>query len=104
MARTLRYHVRLWGDALPGQPPLVLLHGWMDAGASWQFVVDAFAEAFTAGRLIIAPDWRGFGHSRPAGPRDSYPFVDYLADLDRLLDHYAGEQPRLSSARCRSTE
>ncbi|MBS0390987.1 MAG: alpha/beta hydrolase [Comamonadaceae bacterium] len=91
--RTLNYHVRLWGDAHPDHAPLVLLHGWMDVGASYQFVVDAFTEAFAAGRQIIAPDWRGFGHSRPATPCDSYPFVDYLADLDQLLDHYAGERP-----------
>jgi len=91
--RTLRYHVRLWGDAHPDQPPLVLLHGWMDVGASYQFVVDAFTEAFAAARQIIAPDWRGFGHSRPPAPCDSYPFVDYLADLDQLLDHYAGARP-----------
>ncbi|MBS0303423.1 MAG: alpha/beta hydrolase [Proteobacteria bacterium] len=91
--RTLRYHVRLWGNARSEHPPLVLLHGWMDVGASWQFVVDALSEAFATGRQIIAPDWRGFGHSRPLAPCDSYQFVDYLADLDQLLDHYAGTQP-----------
>src|SRR5690606_5414165 len=73
--------------------PLVLLHGWMDVGASWQFVVDAFGDAFVHGRQIIAPDWRGFGHSRPPAPCDHYAFADYLADLDQLLDHYAGAQP-----------
>lgn len=91
--RTLNYHVRLWGDAHADRPPLVLLHGWMDVGASYQFVVDAFTDAFAAGRQIIAPDWRGFGHSRPPAPCDSYAFVDYLADLDQLLDHFAGERP-----------
>jgi hypothetical protein len=31
--------------------PLVMLHGWMDVGASFQFVVDALAaaEGFDAG-------------------------------------------------------
>ena len=91
--RTLNYHVRTWGTPQPGTPPLVLLHGWMDVGASWQFVVDAFSQAFATGRHIIAPDWRGFGGSRLPSPTDSYPFVDYLADLDQLLDHYAGAQP-----------
>ena len=68
--RTLDYHVRLWGPAAAagtGAPaPLVLVHGWMDVGASYQFVVDAFSEAFVRGRTIIAPDWRGFGLSMPA--------------------------------------
>ena len=75
--------------------PLVLVHGWMDVAASYQFVIDAFSSAFAEGRTIIAPDWRGFGHTRPvdaAAPTDSYWFPDYLADLDCLLDHYAGAQ------------
>ena len=54
--RQQRYHVRLWGNAASAQPPLVMVHGWMDVAASYQFVVDAFAEAFAAGRQIIAPD------------------------------------------------
>ncbi len=92
--RHLDYHVRRWGAPAAGaQPPLVLLHGWMDVGASWQFVVDAFSDAFLARRAIVAPDWRGFGRTpRPAGT-DCYHFVDYLADLDQLLDQVAGGQP-----------
>ncbi|MFT4243204.1 MAG: alpha/beta hydrolase [Acidovorax sp.] len=91
--RTLNYHVRLWGDAQPGTPPLVLAHGWMDVGASYQFVVDAFSAAFATGRQIIAPDWRGFGLSTLPAPCDHYQMADYLADLDQLLDHYAGGAP-----------
>ncbi len=91
--RGMQYHVRVWGPANPDKPPLVLVHGWMDVGASYQFMVDALSEAFTAGREVIAPDWRGFGLTR-AGDHtqgnDHYVFADYLADLDFLLDHYAG--------------
>ncbi len=86
--RNLRYHVRTWGAPQPGQPPLVLVHGWMDVSASWQFVVDAFAQE----RHVIAPDWRGYGLTE-LPPTDNYWFPDYLADLDFLLDHYAGERP-----------
>ena len=89
--RHQRYHVWTWGEARPGTPPLLLVHGWMDIGASWQFVVDALTDAFASGRQIIAPDWRGFGLTTGA-PVDCYWFPDYLADLDYLLDHYAGEQ------------
>ena len=67
----------------------------MDVAASYQFMVDAFPDAFAADRRIIAPDWRGFGQtpSSPAGGQaDSYWFADYLADLDFLLDHYAPGQ------------
>jgi pimeloyl-ACP methyl ester carboxylesterase len=91
--RTLRYHVRQWGQAQPARTPLVLLHGWMDVAASYQFVVDTLSEAFASGRHIIAPDWRGFGLTMPEAPCDHYSFPDYLADLDLLLDHYAGDQP-----------
>jgi pimeloyl-ACP methyl ester carboxylesterase len=87
--RHLNYHVREWGEAIPGQAPLVLVHGWMDVSASWQFTVDALGGE----RHVIAPDWRGFGLTRSAGAApDSYWFADYLADLDALLDHFAGEQ------------
>ena len=78
-ARGLRHHVRTWGD--PEAPPLVMVHGWMDVSASFQFVVDALARE----RHVIAPDWRGFGlTARPEA--DAYWFPDYLGDLDALLD------------------
>lgn len=86
--RTLRAHVRLWGEPAPGRVPLVLVHGWMDVSASWQFVVDALAQE----HFIVAPDWRGYGLTESA-PVDSYCFADYLGDLDFLLDHYAGDGP-----------
>ncbi|MBC7445418.1 MAG: alpha/beta hydrolase [Polaromonas sp.] len=94
--RGLDYHVHVWDEpARATLPPLVLVHGWMDVGASYQFMVDAFSSAFAAGRTIIAPDWRGFGQtglSAAGYPADSYWFADYLADLDFLLDHYAPGQ------------
>jgi pimeloyl-ACP methyl ester carboxylesterase len=86
--RGLRYHLHTWGDAslaTPERPPLVMVHGWMDVGASFQFVVDALAEAEGAERWVLAPDWRGFGLSEAPGA-DSYWFPDYLGDLDALLD------------------
>jgi pimeloyl-ACP methyl ester carboxylesterase len=86
--RNLRYHVRIWGEPQAGQPPLVMVHGWMDVAASYQFVVDAFAQD----RYVIAPDWRGYGLTE-SPPTDNYWFPDYLADLDFLLDHYATTQP-----------
>ena len=86
--RNIKYHVRLWGQSSPDKPPLVMVHGWMDVAASWQFVVDALAQD----RWVIAPDWRGYGLTEVL-PTDNYWFPDYLADLDFLLDHYAGTTP-----------
>ena len=90
--RNLQYHVHCWGTPSSTLPPLVLLHGWMDVGASYQFVVDALSEAFMQGRSIIAPDWRGYGLTQAKG-HDCFWFPDYLTDLDLLLDHYAPGQP-----------
>lgn len=75
-------------DAAQAQPPLLLLHGWMDVGASFQFVVDALTEP----RQVLALDWRGFGLTE--GPAvDAYWFPDYLGDLDAVLDALCPEQP-----------
>jgi len=96
--RTLKYHVLRWGSPAVTQTPLVLVHGWMDVAASFQFVVDAFSAPFVQDRTIIAPDWRGFGWTGLGDGGANYPgqdnywFPDYLADLDFLLDHYAGER------------
>lgn len=90
--RSLRYHLQEWGDAAlasPGRPPLVLLHGWMDVGASFQFTVDALARADGFDRWIVAPDWRGFGRTEGPPGADAYWFPDYLGDLDALLDAIA---------------
>lgn len=91
--RGLNYHVRQWtlGAVQPELPPLVLVHGWMDVGASYQFMVDALSEDFMRGRRVIAPDWRGFGLTEVA--TDSFWFPDYLADLDMLLDAMYPDQP-----------
>jgi len=84
--RGLRYHLREWGE--PDAPLLVLLHGWMDVSASFQFVVDAFERDWH----VLAPDWRGFGLSAN-GPGDCYWFPDYLADLDAILDAISIDTP-----------
>jgi len=82
--RGLRHHVLAWGDvglASAERPTLVMLHGWMDVAASFQFVVDALP----TDRRVIAIDWRGFGLTdTPAG--DTYWIPDYVGDLDGILD------------------
>jgi pimeloyl-ACP methyl ester carboxylesterase len=90
--RNLNYHLRVWGQPQPDKPTLVLMHGWMDVAASYQFLVDAFSEAFVNQRHIVAADWRGYGLTT-AAPVDNYWFADYLADLDFLLDHYSPDKP-----------
>ena len=86
--RHLQYHVREWGSPQAHQATLFMVHGWMDVGASFQFVIDAMAQD----RHIVVPDWRGYGLTHP-GEVDNFWFPDYLADLDALIDHFqvAGE-------------
>lgn len=83
--RGMRHRVLTWGDA--GAPALVMLHGWMDVGASFQFLVDALTRSWQ----VVAPDLRGFGQSewQPQG----YWFWDYVADLDALLDIVSPREP-----------
>ena len=77
--RGLNYHVRRW--PCPGAPKMVLLHGWMDVSASFQFMVDELRGEWD----VFAPDWRGYGLT-DWGREDSYWFPDYLADLDQLIE------------------
>jgi pimeloyl-ACP methyl ester carboxylesterase len=89
--RGLNYHVREWGNPHSKLPPLVLAHGWMDVAASWQFMVDSLSSSFFEERRIFAADWRGFGLT--TGPStDSYWILDYLGDLDELLNQVCPEQ------------
>lgn len=76
--RGLSCHVREWGD--PAAPLVFLLHGSLDASATFQFMVDEFRGEYH----FVAPDWRGHGGSgwAPQG----YWFHDYIADLDQFLD------------------
>jgi len=87
-ARGLRQHLLEWGDrsmTSANQPTLVMLHGWMDVAASFQFVVDAMRED----RHVLALDWRGFGASDTPAV-DTYYFTEYLGDLELVLDAVFG--------------
>lgn len=106
--RQIRYHIRTWGEAkndggesdatnsatnnaTDSATPIVMLHGWMDIAASWQFVVDEL-HALQPNRHIIAPDWRGFGYTYAQRGTETIFFPDYLADLEYLLDELAPNQ------------
>jgi len=84
--RGLRCHLRHWGEE--GAPLLIMLHGWMDVSASFQFVVDQLKQDWH----VIAPDWRGFGLSQNGGS-DTYYFADYVGDLDAILTYCSPAAP-----------
>lgn len=84
--RGLRAHVRHWKGNTARR--MVLLHGWMDVSASFQFLVDALSADWD----VYAPDWRGYGLSAWSGA-DSYWFPDYIGDLDALLERIQPDAP-----------
>ena len=85
LIRGLRHRIHAWGN--PDARPLILLHGWVDTGMSFQFLADHLAQDWR----VIAPDCRGFGDS--AWDPNGYWFPDYLADLDALLAQFSPDRP-----------
>ena len=85
--RGMRFCLSEWGE--DGAPVTVILHGWMDQGASWARVGRAVAEA---GHCVIAPDHRGHGRSDHTPPGSYYHFPDYIADVDALIRALGVEQ------------
>jgi pimeloyl-ACP methyl ester carboxylesterase len=84
--RGLDMHLTRWGPEA-AEPQAILLHGWLDSGDTFQFLVDALAQD----RPLAALDWRGFGRSE--WPQQGYWFPDYLGDLDALLEHLSPGAP-----------
>lgn len=67
----------------PGDPLIVLAHGFPESSHSWRHQLGPLAEA---GYHVLAPDQRGYAHS--TGPREVEAYrIDHLAgDLLGLLD------------------
>ncbi len=60
----------------------MLLHGYMDAAATWR---DVAAGLCAAGLRVVVPDLRGYGDSDRAPPGSYYHFPDYVADVAGLV-------------------
>jgi pimeloyl-ACP methyl ester carboxylesterase len=97
MTEPLEHRIRLhtglhaacleWNAAHRGEWPTVLLiHGFLDAAAGWLPLIGA---GLAGGLHIIAPDLRGHGDSDWVDRGGYYHFVDYLADLDALVEALA---------------
>lgn len=80
-----RLSVRSWGS--PRGQPLLLLHGWADCAASYQFVANHFGDEYH----LISLDFRGFGDS--SWVAQGYVFPDYLADVDAVVKAFLPERP-----------
>jgi pimeloyl-ACP methyl ester carboxylesterase len=84
--RGLAHHLIRWGP--DSNDPVLFLHGYADAAATFQFVADELPPGLPA----VAVDWRGFGHSARA-PGGCYWFPDYYADLERFIDELCPRTP-----------
>jgi pimeloyl-ACP methyl ester carboxylesterase len=95
LANGLEHHVLEWLPArAPGVPlaptvpveptvpaapaTVLLLHGYMDAAATWDLVAPALAEH---GHRVLAPDLRGYGDGARVPAGGYYHFVDYVFDI-----------------------
>ena len=72
-----------WGP--PSDPPLVILHGFLEQGAAWDQVARRLS------RRVHAPDQRGHGRSGHIGSGGFYHFWDYVSDVDALVQQLGGK-------------
>jgi pimeloyl-ACP methyl ester carboxylesterase len=71
-------------------PVAMLLHGFMDAASTWDFVAPKLT---AAGMRVIAPDLRGFGDAPRAPMGSYYHFPEYIADVADIADQLAPNTP-----------
>jgi pimeloyl-ACP methyl ester carboxylesterase len=81
--RGLKLHCVEWGEG----ELTVLLHGWLDHSGSFDLLAPLLP-----GRLV-ALDFRGHGDSQWVGAGGFYHFVEYVADLDGVLELLSPQEP-----------
>ncbi|WP_066568218.1 alpha/beta fold hydrolase [Snodgrassella sp. CFCC 13594] len=77
-----------WHWPAPNRPKVVLLHGWLDCAASFQFMAMALGGEWD----VYAPDWRGCGLSA----HQSHGYYDralMLSDLSQWIDIISPNEP-----------
>ncbi len=73
----------------PGNPVVVLAHGFPELGYSWRHQIPVLA---AAGYHVLAPDQRGYGGSSRPDDVDAYNIVELTADIAGLLDDVGAER------------
>lgn len=79
-------HGYAWGE--PNRQPLILLHGFMQTGASWE----AFAQQFSDAFYVVAPDLIGHGMTALSAQEERAFTLD--AYVDQVLTLVAALQAR----------
>ncbi len=91
LVRSLEHHVLVWEpDGVPERGNVVLLHGYMDAGATFDLVASRLA---ASGYRCFAPDMRGYGEGARIPGGTYYHFPDYILDLHGILAALKLEAP-----------
>ncbi len=67
--------------------PCVLLHGWLDHAGSFDLLAPLLPGK------TVALDFRGHGDSQWVGPGGFYHFVEYIGDLDGVLELLSPQEP-----------
>ncbi|MFO1519621.1 MAG: alpha/beta hydrolase [bacterium] len=83
----LRHKIYSWGN--PKKPKLFLIHGWLDTGASFDFLCRHLQDRFHC----LAPDLRGYGKSEHTSNALGYFFYEYVADVHALFQRFSPEEP-----------
>ncbi len=83
-ANGLEHHVVEWLPPVEarGGGTALLIHGFMDAGNSWELIAPLLA---AGGLRVLAPDMRGFAQGPRAPEGSYYHFPDYVADVADLV-------------------
>lgn len=76
-------HLRTVEAGEPGQPVVLLAHGFPELAYSWRHQIPALA---AAGYHVIAPDQRGYGRSSAPAHIDDYNIEALSDDLLGILD------------------
>jgi pimeloyl-ACP methyl ester carboxylesterase len=87
-ANGLEHHVLEWQAERGGDPKadgvtVLLLHGYMDAAATWDLVAPGLTGH---GFRVLAPDLRGYGDGARVPPGGYYYFQDYVFDVADLVE------------------
>lgn len=75
-----------WGanPGVAGQPPILMLHGWLDNSLTFTKLAPEMAKLSD----VHAIDMAGHGKSGHRSPGQSYLLMDYVADLAEVIDRH----------------
>lgn len=80
--------LRLTEAGEPGNPVVVLAHGFPELAYSWRHQIPVLA---AAGYHVLAPDQRGYGGSSRPEAIEAYTIKELTADIAGLLDDVGAE-------------